>query len=359
LRTAAGRLLRASPFLLGAALLASVLYTFGSVQVWDDLRAIGWGCVVIIALEVAVSGLNARAWWHTLPSATRRGSLGRLFLVQLAGSALNDVAPAGALYGEPAKVLLLKDRVPASVTTASLLSARLAQALARALFVIVGMLAASRAMRFDRLPVRTLAIGFILTAAGVAAFMALQIRGFAAPLRRASERWQVPGRWLQRVEHALGRVDEHLDELYRGRPWDFVASVLLSLAGLGLGVVQVWLLIKWIGLKGDWLASLAIEAFAVLVGFVAFAVPGSLGVQEGGKLLIFATLGLPLSAGLSVGVAFRVNNVANQLLGLVVLAWLRPQRAMRGAPGAKPAAPEPIMPDGRAPSEGSYDTRGR
>jgi uncharacterized protein (TIRG00374 family) len=332
--TAAGRLLRASPFLLGVALLAYVLYGFGSVRVWHDLRAIGWGCAVIIALEVVVSGLNARAWWHTLPSGARRGSLGRLFLVQLAGSALNDTAPAGALYGEPAKVLLLKGRIAVALTAASLLSSRLAQALARALFVIVGMLAASYAIRFERLPVKALALGFALTAAGVGAFMALQIRGISAPLRRASTRLRVPGRWIERLERALGGVDEHLQELYRGRPWDFVAAVALSLAGLGLGVVQVWLLMQWIGLGGDWSASLTIEAFAVLVGFVGFAVPGSLGVQEGGKVLIFAALGLPLSAGLSVGVAFRVNNLANQLLGLVVLASLRPQGALRRAPGA-------------------------
>ena len=139
------------------------------------------------------------------------------------------------------------------------------------------------------------------------------------------------------------------------QPPRLVASVALSLAGLGLGVVQVWLLMQWIGLTGDWLASLTIEAFAVLVGFVGFAVPGSLGVQEGGKVLIFAALGLPLSAGLSVGVAFRVNNLANQLLGFVVLAWLRPQRALRQAPGATPAAPEQALPDTDTSEEATTD----
>jgi uncharacterized membrane protein YbhN (UPF0104 family) len=60
-------------------------------------------------------------------------------------------------------------------------------------------------------------------------------------------------------------------------------------------------------------------------------VPGSLGVQEGGKLLIFAALGLPLSAGLSVGVAFRLNNIVTILEGLAALAWLRPHRAFQAA----------------------------
>jgi uncharacterized membrane protein YbhN (UPF0104 family) len=68
-----------------------------------------------------------------------------------------------------------------------------------------------------------------------------------------------------------------------------------------------------------------------LVSFVSFVIPGSLGVQEGGKLLIFAALGLPLSAGLSVGVAFRLNNIVTILEGLAALAWLRPDRAFQAA----------------------------
>ena len=114
---------------VGAALLAYLLYGFGSAKVWLDLKSIGWGFAVIVALEVLVSGINARAWWHTLPRQPRRGTFPRLFLVQLAGSALNDTIPGAPLGGEPVKVLLLKEQFPASATTASLLSSKLAQAL--------------------------------------------------------------------------------------------------------------------------------------------------------------------------------------------------------------------------------------
>jgi uncharacterized protein (TIRG00374 family) len=325
------RLLRASTFLLGAALLAYILYRFGSAQVWLDLRSIGWRFLVIVALEVLVTGASARAWWHIFPSRARRGSFPRLFLLQLAGNALNDSTPGAPVGGEPVKVMLLKEQFPVSVTTASLLSAKLAQALARVLFVILGMLAASWSLKVDRLPVEALAIGFIVTAVGVATFMALQIRGFSGPARRASARLRFLGNWVERIEHGLGRVDEHLQELYSARPSDFVVSIMLGFAGLCVGIVQIWLMMGWMGLRQDWLSSVTIEAFSVLVGLVSFAIPASLGAQEGGKLLIFAALGLPISAGLSMGVTFRLNNVANLLIGFAVLAWLRPHRAFRAA----------------------------
>jgi hypothetical protein len=42
-------------------------------------------------------------------------------------------------------------------------------------------------------------------------------------------------------------------------------------------------------------------------------------------LLIFAALGLPLSAGLSVGVAFRLNSLVSMAAGFTILAALKPQ----------------------------------
>jgi uncharacterized protein (TIRG00374 family) len=325
--------MQVSVLALGTALFAYILYGFGSHRVWLDLQSIGWRFVPIVALEVLVSGANARAWWHTLPRQTRRGAFPRLFLVQLAGSALNDTAPGLPLYGEPAKVLLLRERSPVSVTTASLLSVKLAQALANVLFIIVGLLAASWSLKFERLPVRSLSVAFVLIAAGVGTFMALQLRGFSGLTRRVSSRVYFLGSWVWRMEHGLRRVDEHLQELYRLRPLDFVASVMLGLAGLCVGIVQIWLMMRWIGLRPDWLSSLTIEAFAVLVSFVSFVVPGSLGVQEGGKVLIFTALGLPVAAGVTVGVACRVNNILNVAIGLVAFVWLKPHRIFGAAQG--------------------------
>src|SRR6516162_9985537 len=83
-------------------------------------------------------------------------------------------------------------------------------------------------------------------------------------------------------------------------------------------------MMRWIGLPCSWLASLAIESFTVLLGLLLFAVPSALGVQEGSKLLIFAALGLPLSAGVTLGIVFRLMSTANLAVGLAALVWLKP-----------------------------------
>jgi hypothetical protein len=60
------------------------------------------------------------------------------------------------------------------------------------------------------------------------------------------------------------------------------------------------------------------------LGLLLFAVPSAFGVQEGSKLLIFAALGLPLSAGVTLGIVFRLMSTVNLAVGLVTLIWLKP-----------------------------------
>ena len=99
------------------------------------------------------------------------------------------------------------------------------------------------------------------------------------------------------------------------------------------GVVQVWLLLGWLGLTRSIGTSLAIESFSMLLGFVMFAVPGAIGVQEGGMLLVFAALGLPAAAGLATGIAFRLTSIVGAAAGLLTFAALKGRKL----PGPSPA----------------------
>jgi uncharacterized protein (TIRG00374 family) len=317
------RYARSFAVFLGVASLGYFLYRFGAANTWHDLKKIGWRLSVLVALEALVHLISARAWWYMFPSTTRQGRFCRIWMVQLAGNAINDTSPGAPLAGEPIKAILLNEQFDLPVTTATLLSAKLAQALARALFIVLGVAAVSRSLRFEGRPAVILGAGFVLTTSGIATFMVLQIRGLSASVRRILHRLRLPQGRVERFSRALERVDEYLYELYRGRPQDFVASVALVLAGLFIGVVEVWLMLGWLGLSRDWLSSLAIESFTVLVSFAFFVIPASLGAQEGGKLLIFAALGLPLSAGLSLGVAFRLNSLVSLGVGFTALMLLR------------------------------------
>lgn len=63
--------------------------------------------------------------------------------------------------------------------------------------------------------------------------------------------------------------------------------------------------------------------FSGLVGFVILVVPGSAGIQEASKVEIFTALGLSASDGISVGLAFRQNEIVSSVIGPAIFVLLQ------------------------------------
>jgi uncharacterized protein (TIRG00374 family) len=308
---------------LGIALFIYLVYETGSASLAENLKLIGPKIVIIVAIELIVDLFNTVGWWFTFAPKFRSGTFGILYLVRLAGSALNQVLPAASMGGEPAKVMLLRPHMPATASTASVLTARVAFTFAKAIFIAAGMLITWHRLKLPNDLSVPLLVGFILTLAGLVVFLMLQLRGFAQMTGRFGRRVGIPQKWLDEIVGASSAVDAHVVDFYRSRPGDFARAIVAHLFAFSFGVLQVSLLLAWLSLPNDWQTSLAIESFSALVGFIIFVVPGSVGVQEVSKVLIFTALGLSASAGMSVGIAFRLNDIAGSVIGLAVFALLQ------------------------------------
>jgi hypothetical protein len=80
--------------------------------------------------------------------------------------------------------------------------------------------------------------------------------------------------------------------------------------------------------------ALALETGSVLIDGLLFFVPGKVGTQEGGKVLLFAVLGLDPARGLTVGVVRRIRELTYAGLGLAALGAMavRPTPRVRHSP---------------------------
>jgi uncharacterized protein (TIRG00374 family) len=317
------RVKRAASYLLGAGLLVWLAVSSGIGSILADLSRVGPGLFVILALDFVIDAFNTLGWWFTLPVAERAGNYRRLFLVRCAGSALNESTPAASIGGEPAKILLLRGRISTSAAAASLLATKVSFCFSTAIFIVVGMTAVWPRLRLPLDVSLALLLGFILMLIGITTFAVLQMRGIGVGTVRILRRLRVPDRWLTMVESSSHEIDDHLRDFYRARTCDLIRSAAAHVCAFCVGVLQILLMIEWLGLGLDPIAALGIEAFSMLVAFVAFAVPASLGVQEGGKVLIFWALGLPRSAAMAVGIAFRLTSLIKIGVGLVVFMVLQ------------------------------------
>ena len=320
---AGARGLRIVSLLLGAALLAWLVLSSDVRSILRDLARVGPGIVVVLALEFVGHAFNTLGWWFTLPAAQRAENYGWLFWVRSAGQALNEATPVASLGGEPAKIALLRTRMSTGAATASLLATKVSFCSAKATFVVIGMAVVWSRLHLPWEVSLTLFSAFTLMVIGIALFAGIQVWGIGSGTITALRRVRIPARWIARIEFAMLDVDAHLRDFYRARTGDFARSVAAHLCAYGCGTLQILLLIGWLGLQYDPVAAIGIEAFGALVGLVLFAVPASLGVQEGGKVLIFAALALPRPAAMAVGITFRVVSLLDIAIGLAALVLLQ------------------------------------
>ena len=315
----AKRLIGAS---VGLALVAILIYESGPAAILADLKLIGPRLIAIIAIEFVVDAFNTLGWFFSLPSHHRRGQFGRLYLVRLAGTALNQTIPAASMGGEPTKVLLLRSHVPPQTAIASVVVARFAFSIAKAIFILAGIAMTMSLIKLKAGITVALLAGFVATLGGLLLFLVLQLRGLSTTSARMMARLRIPPRWISSIAQISPAVDREIIDFYRSRHGDLFAAIVAHQAAFLCGVCQVLLLLGWVGLGRDWRVSLAIEALSMLFAFATFLVPDSLGVKEGGFALIFSALALPVSAGLAVAIAFRITSLVGTLVGLSIMSGL-------------------------------------
>jgi uncharacterized protein (TIRG00374 family) len=318
---------------LGTLLLIFLVVSSGLSYIASDLRLIGYGLFAVIVLEFIVDGFNTLGWWFTFPPEKRGSSFIRLFLVRLAGTALNATLPAASMGGEPAKVYLLAGACDVATVIATVMASSFIFSLSKAGFIAVGTLLTLRQLQLPQLAQLALLGGFVATFSALMMFLFLQLRGFSGIAGTILGCLPIPDKWAAIIKRTIPEIDAEISALYRSRSRDIVLAICSHQAAFLCGVLQVLLLLGRLGLPRSINSGVAIESFAMLIGFVAFMVPDGFGVQEGGKLVIFRALGLPAAAGLAVGIAFRLTSLVGTAAGLVSLMVLKARKTI-----ASPAA---------------------
>ncbi len=322
--------------LFGGAILGVTLWRIGVDGLARDLRLIGWGLGLVLLVETANVACNTCGWALAFPAGERTVSARRLLAARLAGDGVNYLTPSATVGGELLRVRLLGREVPLGVRWASVSVAKIGQSVAQALFVLLGL-----ALVLPRFTTAASWLGYLATGAGAvavgAAFLWVLGRGVWATLgdvlrgvrlgRILPAGWAQPGREL---DAALGRLGS----------WRASASVACFVAGWAVGAAEIYLILAWVGGRVDWLTALAVETGSVLIDGMLFFVPAKLGTQEGGKVVLFAALGLNPARGLTVGVVRRIRELTYAGLGLLALGCLsaRGPAALMAGEGSSPRA---------------------
>jgi putative membrane protein len=313
---------------VGVLLFIGVLASQGLPAIVATLALAGWGLLLVALFHLVPLALDAvaiRVLFDAAPGAAAAvgaasGSMRDALLARWAGESANSLMPAGQLGGPVLMARHLAQRgmrmqdAAAAITVSTTL-----QSFAQIAFALLGVaLLGAQASHISENALRASSlIASGLLALQVGGFYWLQRRGIFSKLMRAATRFAGKRDWTQWMSQAEA-IDQAVQRTY-SRSGPVAASFLLSSVGWLVGTGEVYLILQLLHHPVGWTGALLLESLGQAIRGAAFAIPGALGVQEGGYLLLAPLTGLPPDTALALSLAKRAREL---LLGVPGLLYL-------------------------------------
>jgi glycosyltransferase 2 family protein len=315
----------------GLVLFCFLLGRLGVDNVLANVRAVGWGVLLIIAAEIFAFLANAVGWRLAFSHGAAVPSFGQLLLARIAGDGVNYLTPTATMGGEFVRVRMLQGQAPVSSLAASVLVAKLTQAVGLVIYIAAGLLIVFDSLRLPA-GARLGILGSLALLAGMLfALVFLQRRGLLTPALRFAERWKSL-RFLGPLRSSAERIDAEMSTIHRRSVGRVILSSVAFALGYACGVIESYLILWCLGIPTSLHLALAVDVLGVAINNLTFFVPLRVGTQEAGKALVFTLLGLSPTQGLAAGVVCRIRELTWAFIGLAILA--RSRRPVRSSPSS-------------------------
>jgi putative membrane protein len=253
--------------------------------------------------------------WRALLEPHRRLSVAAMLHARWIGESVNGLLPVLQVGGNVVKARLVAARgIDAPIAGASVVVDVMLMVSTQVAFTLIGVAVLVALAGSGQL------VWSALLGAGT---MGLLVAGFYAAQRRdlfgglARRIGGLVGSKGGRFALSASALDAAVHALYR-RPSAIATGAAWHLASWIVGAGEVWLALHFLGHPVGVGQALLLESLGQAVRTAAFVVPGALGVQEGGYLVLGTALGLAPETALALSLAKRVREVVLGVPGLLV-----------------------------------------
>lgn len=321
---------------IGLAIAVTLIATNDPAEILGLLLQAGWGLPLVVALNVSQIFASAAAWGPVIEDPRRPGLffLARLRWIRVSTNALLPIVQA---VGELIRAQLLAragvDKVKVIASVATDLGTEMASQIVFSLLGLAVLLLIPHEGGDTTL--RIAVIGTLLGAGVTGVFMAAQRWGLFRLVERLLPKLAARAGWSSIGE--LSGLHDAVVRLYRqpGRLW---ASGGWHFASWLLGVLETWAAMWALGIPGGLAEALIIESLGQAVRSAGFFIPGALGVQEGGYVLICALFGIPPDRAIALVLLRRLRDIIIGVPGIIAWRWTA---AAPPIPAATPARSQP------------------
>jgi glycosyltransferase 2 family protein len=301
--------------LLGLAAAIALVLHQGAGTVFRALGEAGLGLLWASFFHVVPMVANARAWQVLLPGANPP-SLAFFTWAGWIRKSVNGLLPVARIGGEFVAVrLLMQSGVRAAPAVASVVGDMTLSILTQFIYTLLG-LGLLLYIDGDSAPARQIALAAVLSLPLLVGFLVLQRLGAFGLLARLAStvvttRFEELAGGARSLDKAVRLVYRRAVALWRCAFW--------QLAGWLLGAAEIWLMLLVLGHPVGIAEAIVIDALVRAAGSAAFLVPGAIGVQEAGFMVVGTLLGLPPETSLALALSRRVRDLV--VLGPALVAW--------------------------------------
>jgi glycosyltransferase 2 family protein len=312
---------------LGLGVLVGIVLHIGLEPIRHTVSQLGFLHFGLILLPmIVVYGLEAWGWQLTLGFQARKIGFLRLFVIRMAGEAVNVTTPAAYVGGEPLKAYFLKRYgVPMVDGLASVITAKTTMTLAQMLFILLGWALAFWIIGKAGVSWMAMLVSVGMLTVGIGLFVLLQRHGIGMGCLGMLRACGIRLAFLEKREPQLQDLDDTIRDFYLQRRQTFYAALGVYFLAWLTETLEVYAILYFLGVSIDLWTSVSLAALTVFIKGGTFFIPGSLGAQEGGYTLLLMTFGYSEVTGITFALIRRLREILWIVFGLVCLMLLKNQ----------------------------------
>jgi putative membrane protein len=319
--------------IVGLGLSAWLLESFGIGRIIELLHHAGWsGILILVAFHLPQILFSALGWRLITGPTAPRFDLRTFMTMRLIREAVNNLLPVAQIGGEfVVSRLLQRSGMRLAPAIAGTVADLTVEIVTQILFTLLGL-----ALLLHSVGNVGIA-GYLISGSVVAAlvacgFLGAQWLGLAAGIEKGLMRLGQSFGWTATAN--VSGLHDALIGCYRS-PARVLWAALWHMVSWLLGGVEVCLALHFLGHDIGIVPGLIIESLGQALKAAGFAVPGALGVQEGGYIVICQVFDLSPELAIALSLMKRLREVGLGVPGLFV--WHRLEA--RGV--AEPTLPLP------------------
>jgi putative membrane protein len=309
---------------LGGGAVIGLVAWFGAHTIGSNLLEAWWVIPFTTALLFFQLWLSAVAW--RIAVGLPRPAVMRWFKIRWIREAVNSLLPVAQLGGNIVGIRLLAQRgVPGPIAGAGTTLDLTIEALTQFLFTVAGF-GALAALTADHTWEKYVVGGLVTGALGILGFIVAQRVGLMRLIESLAVR-------LQRIfpnlsAGSLAGLHVELMRLQKDR-LALAQATGLHLLAWTLGTLETWLALTAMGIAPGITEAFVIESLGMAVRSAGFAVPGALGVQEGGYILVCEIFAISPETAIALSMVKRARELLVGLPGLVAWQWAEGKHLLR------------------------------